>query len=476
MTLVNAGQHILVLGLGKSGVAAARYCAGLGAQVTVVDDKSETALAPMLAQLRGVAVALYCGRQDLPSLDGVALVVASPGVPPAHPLLQAALAARLPVANELEIAVRACATPLVAVTGTNGKSTTTTLIGAILQAAGERVVVGGNLGTPMLDLLPTLQHAHYGVMEISSYQIETAPSLVPQVAVLLNVTPDHLDRYGTFEAYVAAKQQLVARMPVTSTVIYNATDPVVVAMMCATRAHALPFCVAGGDTPTSSANPRGKQPGAYAADGIVQVRLPNGRHETWDLRAAQLTGVHNQENMVAAGLACALLGVPAAVICAVLTTFTGLPHRCQFVGEWRGVRYYNDSKGTNVGAVVKSLEGFSAPVILLAGGQDKGTGYADLQAMAAQKVKHLVAFGAARGLIAQDLSGTVPVSVVETMEYAVRRAMELAVNGDVVLLSPACASFDQYANYAARGDDFIRWIRQLHDAHLPAAASGGGAW
>lgn len=430
------GKKMLVVGLGRSGLAAVRYGVERGAQVTVTDLADRQALAQTISQVADLPVTWRLGGHDAADFFGADLIVASPGVPTDRGALAMARAAGIPVINEMELALAHCHGPIIAVTGTNGKSTTTTLIGEMLKAAGHEVVVAGNIGTPLLDAVSSLaSHAEAGVgeggplvvLEVSSYQIETAPSLRPDTVVLLNITPDHLDRYGTFAAYTAAKRQLVDRLTAAQCLVYNARDPVVCELVATCRAHCVPFDHA---TPA------------------------------WVFHDTPLVGRHNLDNLLAAALVARRYGVTDAVILEVARTFRGLPHRCQLVMEHRGVRFYDDSKGTNVGAVAESLAGFARKqVILIAGGQDKKTGFASLCAPAREHVKLLILLGEARHDMARELNACAPVRLVTDMQAAVAEALRAAQPGDVVLLSPACASFDMYRNYAERGDDFVRQVQ-----------------
>lgn len=420
-------RRVLIVGLARSGIAAARFAAQAGATVVVTDRRAAEDLAPAREALAGLPIAYHLGTHDPEDFVAAELIVASPGVPLQLPALAAAQQRGIPIVSEVELALQACPCPVIAITGTNGKSTTTALLGAIFTAAGHRVVVAGNIGTPVLDHLAALATAEYLILEVSSYQIEITPSLQPVTTILLNMTPDHLDRYGSFAAYIAAKQLLVDRLPATATLIYNGADPIVSNMSQGCRAR-----------------------GIDLVPHLV----------TWQVAGCALVGSHNLENITAAALAARQHGIGVEVIRAAIKKFPGLPHRCQHVAEWRGIHFYNDSKGTNVGAVAKSLAGFTQPVILIAGGVDKGTGYRALRESVQQHVKGLVLLGAARAAIHAEFQGLVPIVEVANMHEAVAQAIRQAQAGDVVLLSPACASFDQYRDYAHRGDDFVQAVQQ----------------
>ncbi|MBI4367239.1 MAG: UDP-N-acetylmuramoyl-L-alanine--D-glutamate ligase [Deltaproteobacteria bacterium] len=437
-------SKVVIVGFGKSGQAAARHCAERGARVTVIDAQPADRFAAAARALAAWPIAYRFGAQEAPELCAADLVVASPGVPLQLPGLQAARAAGVPIVGEMELALAEAPRPVIAVTGTNGKSTTTTLISESLRASGIACATGGNLGTPLCDLLAEAARAAYWVIEVSSYQLEITPSLHAAIAVLLNITPDHLDRYADFPAYVAAKTRLLAPLTPADTLIFNAEDPIVAEAAAHCRAVQVAFAAE-----------------TQWGDGRIRVAVPGRMAHEWDLAATRLVGRHNRENILAAGLAAAAAGARPTAVARVCREFPGLPHRCQFVREWRGIRFFDDSKGTNVGAVVKSVESFTDPVVLIAGGLDKGTGYAALQPVARVKVRCAVLMGRARELMREALAGCTETLIVDGMAAAVRLAADRARPGDVVLLSPACASFDMYDNYAERGEDFARCVREL---------------
>lgn len=402
-------KNILVVGFGRSGQAAARYCTAQGARVTVTDSPS--------------------GDHPKACFDAADVIVVSPGVPDL-PQIRAARQRGVPVIGELELAVAEVTAPIIAITGTNGKSTTTALIGHLLNEGGITACVGGNIGTPLLDLLPQAKSARVIVLEVSSYQLETTPGFHPHVAVLLNITPDHLDRYGDMGRYIRAKALVFQNQTAEDICIYNMGDPEVAKLAAATRARKVPFSA--------------QEPG-------VPYRLSDTR----------LTGAHNLENMTAAVLAVQAVGLPDAAIRRGLKTFQGLPHRLQLVRELGGVAYYDDSKGTNIGAVIKSLAGFSRPVHLIAGGLGKGTRYTELRPSIATHVRTLILMGTDREIMREDLGDIATTVLVDSMKEAVATAFEAARAGDVVLLSPACASFDMFKDYADRGDQFAQCVRDL---------------
>jgi UDP-N-acetylmuramoylalanine--D-glutamate ligase len=440
------GKNVLVIGLGRTGQECARFLVGQGASVTVTDLRPEGDLKDEVTSLAGLPIRYLLGAEERRWLDAVDCIIPSPGVAAENPLLREAAARHVPVLSEIELAFRFFRAPLVAVTGTNGKSTTTTLIGEMMQAAGRKVFVGGNLGTPFIGAVSGAWD--WGVLEISSFQLEWIERFRPRVAVLLNVTEDHLDRYPTFDQYRRAKERIFAAQSESEVAVLNREDPWVWALNEIVKARVVSFGF--GAVPE----------GAYAAADMIVWR-DGAKEERFPLGKVKIQGVHNVENMMAAIAAAKLAGISRAPIQQTLENFPGLEHRLEFVREKNGVSYYNDSKGTNVGAVVKSLAGFSAPVILIAGGVDKGGDYGPLADGITRTVRRLVLFGAAKNLIARALGDLTETVIVENLAAAVSDAAAAARAGDVVLLSPACSSFDQFRNYAERGRSFKHLVRDL---------------
>lgn len=433
------GKTVLVLGLARTGSACARFLLNQGATVLVSDRRNEQELAPEMVRLAGLPIRYLLGGAEREWLDGVGGVVPSPGVPRENVLLQEATQRRIPVLSEIELAYRFFRAPLVAITGTNGKSTVTTLIGGMFKESGRKVFVGGNLGAPFIGALTG--HWEWGVIEVSSFQLEWVEEFRPRIAALLNLTEDHLDRYPSFKAYCDAKERIFAAQRPEDVAILNRGDPLVWALRERLRARVVSFGFEEVDE------------GVFAAAGEIVWRDGAGE-ERYPLGHAKVHGVHNQENMMAAVAAAKAAGLQRAAIQKTLETFPGLEHRLEFVREKDGVRYYNDSKGTNVGAVVKSLSGFSAPVILLAGGVDKGGDYGILREGIQRIVRRLILFGAAKEIIAGALGDLTETVIVDDIRSAVADAAARARPGEVVLLSPACSSFDQFQDYAERGRVF----------------------
>jgi UDP-N-acetylmuramoylalanine--D-glutamate ligase len=462
-----AGQRVLVVGLGRSGLAAARLCAEQGARVTVNDHRTAEALGAALAGLPP-GIERVLGAHPTEAFLAADLIVVSPGVP-ALPALAAARAAGRPVTGELELASRFVAAPIAAVTGTNGKSTTTTLLGALLEATGRPVFAGGNLGTPLAEAVgtPALGPDGLCVVEVSSFQLETTETFRPRVGVLLNITPDHLDRHASLDEYTAYKARVFAAQRPDDFAIVNADDARCAAIGRGVRSQCLLFSTsgplpegtAGGWVERGVADRNIGSIGSKGANEAICLRLP-GSASVERLPAALpgLLGRHNQENALAALLAARLLGLPAHAAPAPLHTFRALPHRMELVGtltrDHDDVRFYDDSKGTNVGATVAALTGFPRPVVLIAGGKDKGGSYAPLAAALAGAGRAAVLIGEAAEKLHAALSPHLPVERASSLEAAVARAAALSRPGDAVVLSPACSSFDMFRDYAHRAEVF----------------------
>jgi UDP-N-acetylmuramoylalanine--D-glutamate ligase len=440
------GKKVLVIGLARTGRECARFLVEQGAKVTVSDLRLEAELKDEVKSLAGLPIRYLFGAEERRWLEAIDCVIPSPGVAAENPLLSEAVASGIPVLSEIELAYRFFRAPLVAVTGTNGKSTTTTLIGEMVKAGGQKVFVGGNLGTPFIGAASG--EWDWGVLEISSFQLEWIERFRPRIAELLNVSEDHLDRYATFDDYRRAKERIFEAQSEGDFAVLNREDPRVWALKANVKARVISF----GFSEVSE--------GAYATANMIVWR-DGASEERFPLADVKIQGVHNVENMMAAVAAAKLAGVARQPIQQTLENFPGLEHRLEFVREKDGVSYYNDSKGTNVGAVVKSLAGFSAPVILIAGGVDKGGDYGPLEEGIKRKVRRLVLFGAAKNVIARALGPLTETVIVENLTAAVGDAAAAARAGDVVLLSPACSSFDQFRNYAERGRSFKNLVQAL---------------
>jgi len=445
-----AGKKILIVGLGRSGIAAARLCVSAGASVTVTDNKSAEALAPVLADLPA-SVARELGGHSPGTFLQQDLVVLSPGVPPL-PAIAAARDRGVKITGELELSSWFIDSTMVAVTGTNGKSTTTTLCGAILSSTGRPTFVGGNLGTPLAEAVDTPAAKEGGacVVEVSSFQLETVETFHPQVAILLNVTPDHLDRYDDFDGYLAAKTRVFhAQLPSDFAVI-NIDDPNVERAAKSIHSKCILFSTR-----------RALGIGAWLENDSLCLRLPGGPVEFYPALLPGLVGRHNQENALAALAASRLCGTLPAEVRGALTAFRPLAHRMELVGDLNDIEFYDDSKGTNVGAVVAALDGFPRKVVLIAGGKHKGGSYQPLAEALRKAGRAAVLIGEAAPLIKAALNGVLPVEVATDMEDAVHKAFTLASRGDAVVLSPACSSFDMFRDYAHRAEVYKAAVREL---------------
>ena len=443
-------KTVAVIGVGKTGLATARFLAGRGARILLTDVKPPADWAESVTALGSVHAAPRVTPYGVEVLTDADLVVPSPGVPPANPILREALRREIPIVSELELAFRFLATPLIAITGTNGKTTVTTLIGEILTAAGKNVFVGGNIGAPLIGYVDGPQNANWAVVEVSSFQLQWATTFRPRVAVLLNTAPDHLDYHGSFAAYRQAKEKIFACQREGDMAVLNADDA---------STAALGARIAGRTELFSSSVP--VERGIFI-EGERLVRRPAaGGREEYPLGMIRLPGRHNIENVMAAIIAARACDCPPEAIKTAVGRFRGIGHRIEYVEERRGVRFYDDSKGTNVAAVVRALESFSQPVVLLLGGRDKEGDFETLVPLLKQRVRAMVLFGEAAGKINQRIGGTVPTTRAATLGEAVAAAAAIAVPGDAVLLSPGCASFDEFSGYKARGEFFQAAVRRL---------------
>jgi UDP-N-acetylmuramoylalanine--D-glutamate ligase len=438
-----AGKRIVVVGLGASGVAAARLCLRRGARVVANDAKSYGELSDSARALGDLGAEMVAGGHDSARLTEADVIVVSPGVPPL-PQVASAMARGVPVVGEIELATQLLAhpAPVVAIGGTNGKSTTTSLVGAMLLAQGKRTFVGGNLGEPLADHADEVFDVI--VLEVSSFQLEHVFRFHPLVSALLNVTDDHLDRYAGIEEYAKAKGNAFAEQTERDWAVIPFGDAVCERQAHRGRARWVTFGP-GGDVDVTSET---------ITDRGLGIAFPR--------RDIALAGDHNARN-VAAAIACVRpLGLDASVMGRVLRDFAGLPHRTAFVADVRGVRFYDDSKGTNVGASVAALEGLrEARVVLIAGGRDKGGSYAPLAESLSRKGRAVIVLGEAADAIARAVAHLLPVRKAANMQEAVRLGAGLATVGDAVLLSPACSSYDMFRDYKHRGDEFARAVRTL---------------
>jgi UDP-N-acetylmuramoylalanine--D-glutamate ligase len=442
-----SGKQVMVIGLGVSGAAAARFLASRGAMLVMTDRRVDVERSGLPAG------ALKLGAEDASWLDDIELVVTSPGVPHDSILLSTATARKIPVIGEIELASRFLDAPIAAITGTNGKSTVVVLLGEILKASGRRTFVGGNLGTPLIEAVDGKWDV--AVVEVSSFQLEWIEKVRPRVAVHLNLTDDHFDRYKDLDDYGRAKARLFENQQASDYAILNRDDPNVWKLAKSVRSYAIGFGLASAE---SGASIWFDEPANAIVYDFDFDDAPRGRIS---LEGFRLRGRHNISNAMAASAAALALGVKPEVIERALSEFRGLPHRIEVVHENGGVTYIDDSKGTNVGAVVEAIDALAAPIILIAGGLDKGGDYAPLRRPLGEKVKLAILNGAARDKMAAALQGATQIESVATLREAVEHAARAARPGDTVLLSPACSSFDQFKDYAERGNVYKELVRAL---------------
>jgi len=452
------GLRVLIVGLGRSGLAAARLVATKGARITIADDRPESELGEAAVEARRLGAELCTGGTPAERAERADLVVVSPGVPAENGLLRKARSLGLPVWGEVELAARFCRGKVIGVTGSNGKSTVTTMIGEILRRCGESCRVGGNLDIPFSDLLSGGDRGVY-VLELSSFQLETLESLRPDIALVLNVSPDHLDRHPSFEAYSRAKARLLELQAAETDAVLNADDPSSAGFGSSVRGRLYRFSTRGEI-----------DRGAFLRGERLVLRTAHGEEELLDRVELPLPGEHNVANALAAALAARLHGCGVEEIADALRAYIPLPHRLERVATVRGVAFYNDSKATNPAAAARSLAAFEpGRVHLILGGRDKGTGWDELVPLVERHALRVLLVGETTGTLERRLAGIVPTIDCGSVARAVAIGFERAREGDVVLLAPACASFDQYRNYVARGEDFRRAVQSLgreggHDA------------
>lgn len=455
------GKRVLVVGLARTGVATALFCAARGAQVTATDARTESEMGEAIAKLRDAGVTLELGGHREKTFLDQDLIIPSPGVPADEAHLQSARVKGVTVWSEIELAYRFLKGSLIGITGSNGKTTTTSLVDHILKTAGMQTVLAGNIGTPLIGCVEAMKDDTWTVVELSSFQLELIDRFHPNVGVFLNLTPDHLDRHHTMEAYGAAKARLFENQTGEDAAVLNADD-------AATRPYAprLPrvYWFSRKQRVAEGAYVRGDEI-VFRQNGVEEILLK--------LEDIPLAGAHNVENVLAAAAAARLAGAPAAAIAKGVKSFAGVEHRLEFVAEIGGVRYYNDSKATNVDATLKALDAFSGRILVILGGKDKGSDYSLLQTPLRDKAILALLIGAAAEKIEKQILGSVALERAETLERAVQTASHAAQRGDVVLLAPACASFDQFQNYEHRGRVFKDLVRQLEKQSAGASIGKG---
>jgi UDP-N-acetylmuramoylalanine--D-glutamate ligase len=455
------GKRVLVVGLARTGVVTSLFSAGYGAIVTATDEKSEAELAEVAAKLRAAGVKLEVGVPGEATFLEQDLIVLSPGVPAKLPQLELARSRGIPVWSEIELAWRFLRGKLIGITGSNGKTTTTSLVAHILKTAGIHTLVGGNIGVPLLALVESSTDSTVTVAEISSFQLEAIAEFRPEIGVLLNLTPDHLDRHASFDEYARAKMRMFENQLDRDAAVLNADDPEVTRRM-PTGPHIFWF-----------SRQKRVASGTFLRDGQIFFRtegaeVPLARRDEIPLR-----GEHNVENVLAACAAAYLAGAEPAAISSGVKTFRGVEHRLEFVAEIAGVAFYNDSKATNVDASLKAIEAFPGQLIVILGGKDKGAPYIPLREPLQQRARLSILIGAAAEKIASELDGAVPMAHAGTLERAVQIAADSARAGDTVLLAPACSSFDQFENYEHRGRVFKELVARLENQPTRSTAQRG---
>jgi UDP-N-acetylmuramoylalanine--D-glutamate ligase len=451
------GKKILVVGLGKSGLAAALFLRRRGAQVTVSDMRSAAALAKEIPALLEEGIGVETGGHGLLTFRRQDLIVVSPGVPFDTPELVQVRGFGVPVIGELELAARYLQGKILAITGSNGKTTTTSLAGEIFRAAGVKTLVGGNIGMPVIGMVEESEPGSWSVLEVSSFQLETTQTFHPKIAVILNITPDHLDRHGTFLNYAAMKERIFANQTADDVLILNADDPV--AQQAASRTKSQVFWFS-----------RSKivRQGAFLMNGAVVFRGSDREspEPVLAVEAISLKGAHNVENVLAAVCAAEVAKLPREAIARSVAAFRAVEHRLEFVARIQDVDYYNDSKATNVDAAAKAIASFPAKIHLILGGKDKNSDYTELLPLIRERVKAVYTIGSAAEKIERQIAHATTLVHAETLDRAVEKAAEAAAAGDVVLLAPACSSFDQFENYEHRGRVFKELVLARRGSEL----------
>ncbi|MEW6662258.1 MAG: UDP-N-acetylmuramoyl-L-alanine--D-glutamate ligase [Bacillota bacterium] len=446
------GLKVVIIGMARSGVAAAKVLGQLGAVVTICDQKPSHSLTEIINDLTKTGINTVTGGYPPIIRSETDLVITSPGVPPTIPPLVQAAEEGIPLWSELELAYRLAKAPIVAITGTNGKTTTTALIGQMFKDGGREVRVGGNIGVPLCQLAVEAAPSEILIAEVSSFQLEATHQFKPRVSIILNITPDHLDRHGNFANYMEAKSRIFRQQSEEDYTVLNYDDPHTRALGERTCGRVIFF-----------SRQEALNEGICAIGGEVKVRLQGREIGVVHIKDIAIPGNHNLENALAAVGAGWVMGLDASSLAHTLKTFSGVPHRLEFAGEYRGIRFINDSKGTNPDAAIKALESYQQPIVLIAGGRNKGGEFSSLARLIKQKVKVLVLVGEAAGQIEEAVvnEGFASFYRAATFPEAVRKAADFATPGDVVLLSPACASWDMFNNFEERGDVFKKVVREI---------------
>ncbi len=459
------GKRVLVVGLGKSGVASALFLESRGARVTVSDAKSEDQLPNEIPALLDRGITVETGKHGERTFRNQELIVVSPGVPGDVAPLQQARRLGIPVIGEIELTARFLHGHVVAITGSNGKTTTTTLTGEIIASGGRKTLVGGNIGTPAITFVEQSSPDTWVVLEISSFQLESIETFHPRISVILNITPDHLDRHGSMESYIAAKARIFENQTADDYAILNADNEITLRLAEGLKRQPMKPQL------LSFSRQHAVERGAYVRAGAI-VYCDREEIEIMPLSEIALKGAHNVENVLAAVAIGMAAGVEPSAIRRAVKDFRAVEHRLEYVATLRGVQYYNDSKATNVDATIKALQSFPANIHLILGGKDKGSDYTELNALIAERVKCVYTIGAAAAKIESQIGNSAPVISAQTLESAMVKAADQAVEGDIVLLAPACASFDQFPSYEHRGRVFKEQVQSL--AALQSASPTGG--
>ncbi len=445
------GAETVVVGIGISGLWTLRWLAAQGADVVVSDSEKLSRLSPeTLNEIRSLGARLETGGHRTETFLRAGKIIVSPGVPLDIEPLRAASEKGIPVMGELEFASRLVDIPIIAVTGTNGKSTVTALIGEMIERAGLRVFVGGNIGLPLIAYAAGKWSADYAVVEVSSFQLDTTENFCPFISLLLNISPDHLERYADYGAYVNSKLRIFRNQGKGDYMILNDDDALLRALVPETEADVLRY---------GFEKRMGRH--SYFEQGDVRAGVRQDGMERFTAGSFKLPGHHNRENLLAGVLAGMVIGIDKAAIQETIDDFRGLSHRLEFVGELDGVRFYDDSKATNVDAAVRALESLDTPIILIAGGRHKGADYGALVEAAGENVKRAVLMGESRDMLAESFEGVIPYEMAGDMDEAVSLAFSHAETGDSVLLAPACSSFDMYSDYGERGRFFMFAVKRL---------------
>jgi len=455
------GKRVLVVGLGKSGVASATFLKDSGARVAVSDAKTEYQLRSAIPALLDKGISVETGGHLERTFRDQDLIVVSPGIPSDVPQLEKARAQGIPIIGEVELASRFLQGHIIAITGSNGKTTTTALVGEVIGMGGYEVLVGGNIGTPAISLVADATSDTYNVLEISSFQLESIQIFHPEIAVILNITPDHLDRHHSFDDYVRAKMQIFENQTAQDNAVLNADDTTCARLAGKTTARMHWF-----------SRKKEVERGAFVHEGKIICRDAEGDQEVMLTSSVTLKGAHNLENVLAAVCVGRIVGCEPHRIRRAVEEFKAVEHRLEFVATVQGVEYYNDSKATNVDATIKALESFAGNIHVILGGKDKGSDYSLLKDLLRARAKRVFTIGVAAEKIESQISGAVPVLRAETLETAVKCAAESAAPGDVVLLAPACASFDQFDSYEHRGHVFKEAVQALATRKTPSKVGG----